>query len=155
MRPCEVLENMQNHRGDPHKMAEFKYISTKTLEPRPGTNFATTYYKQTDQEYQRLREFVTAINNQYEALARDDMDIRAWLNAPLRGYKKRTAGDCYTAWEIITDMMRQFEQKKDVPSGMLGRWQKLFAGTDFDIKFSHAKTAKSNTYGKLFEHDPN
>jgi len=134
-------------------MAEFKYTTTKQLQPRPGTTFATTYYKQTESERERLKQHITTVSRQFALLAQHDPEAAAWLQQPLRGYRKSTAGEYYSAGEIITDMVRQFEQKKDVPSGMLGRWQKLFKNTEFDICLVPAQRRPDTTYGQLFEND--
>ena len=95
---------------------EFHYTSRKEMEPRPGVRYATTYYKQTQPEYTRLRQHIYAV-----------------------------------AAEIVTDMVEQFVKQKDLPSGMLGRWQKLFANTDWDIALVSGVPAKETNFGQLFE----
>jgi len=131
-------------------MPEFHYTSRKEMEPRPGTNFATTYYKQTQREYTRLRAHIYGVAAQIMAACDSDLDVYRWWTQPLRGYKKTTGG-CYTPAEIVTDMVEQFAKQKDLPSGLLGRWHRLFEGTAWDIELTSGVPARETTYGDLFD----
>ena len=133
-------------------MPEFHYTTKKELEPRPGTNFATTYYKQTQREYTRLRAHVYRVAAEFNSVCDSDLDYYKWAVKPLKGYKKSTKGEYYTPMEIVTDMLGQFTKQKDLPSGMLGRWSKLFADTPWDIRMVTGTPAKDTTYGKLFDY---
>ena len=130
---------------------EFHYTSRKEMEPKPGTNFATTYYKQTQQEYTRLRAHIYRVAAEIMALCDSDLDTYRWWTTPLKGYRK-TAGANYTPSEIVTDMVEQFVKQKDLPSGMLGRWNRLFADTDYDIRLVSGRPAVETTYGQLFNY---
>ena len=131
-------------------MPEFHYTSRKEMEPRPGTRFATTYYKQTQREYTRLRAHIYAVAAKLMAECDSDLDVYRWWTTPLKGYRK-TQGANYTPCEIVTDMVEQFVKQKDLPSGMLGRWTRLFAGTPWDIELVSGRPARETTYGELFD----
>jgi len=129
---------------------QFHYTSRKEMEPRPGTRFATVYYKQTQTEYNRLRTHIYAVAAEIMAQCDGDLDTYRWWTTPLKGYRK-TQGANYTPSEIVTDMVEQFVKQKDLPSGMLGRWQKLFADTDWDIVLVSGRPHKETTFGQLFQ----
>lgn len=132
-------------------MAEFQYTSRKQMEPRPGVKYATTYYKQTLKEYTRLRAHIYRVAAEIMAVCDSDSDYYRWATTPMRSFKKSVRGEYYTPMEIVTDMVEQFAKQKDVPGGMLGRWQKLFAGTAWNIELTSGQPAKETTYGQLFE----
>ena len=131
-------------------MPEFHYRSRKEMEPRPGTSFATTYYKQTQTEYTRLRAHIYRVAAEIMAQCDSDLDVYRWWTRPLRGYRK-TTGTNYTPSEIVTDMVEQFAHQKDLPSGMLGRWHRLFENTDWDIRLVSGRPARETEFGQLFE----
>jgi hypothetical protein len=120
------------------------------MEPRPGVRFATVYYKQTQTEYNRLRAHIYSVAADIMARCDSDLDTYRWWTTPLKGYKK-TTGMNYTPSEIVTDMVEQFVKQKDLPSGLLGRWQRLFEGTDWDIELVTGVPARPTQYGQLFE----
>ena len=130
-------------------MPQFHYTSRKEMEPRPGNRFATTYYKQTQREYTRLRQHIYGVAAEIMAQCDSDLDVYRWWTRPLKGYKK-TTGANYTPSEIVTDMVEQFAHQKDLPSGMLGRWHRLFENTPWDIELVSGKPAQETTYGELF-----
>lgn len=134
-------------------MPQFRYTQVRHMDPRPGRTYATSYYKQTPAEYQRTQQHVQATHDALLAAAGTDPDLQAWLTQGLRGYRKSQAGEYYTPMEIVTDLLSQFRMKKDVPSGMLGRWHKLFADTDYDIDMVPARSPRTNTYERLFENE--
>ena len=129
---------------------EFQYTSKKTMEPRPGTNFATVYYKQTQAQYSELRAHVYRVAAEFNAVCDSDLDYYRWATTPLKGYKKSVKGEYYTPMEIVTDMLDQFTHQKDLPSGMLGRWSKLFADTPWDIQMTSGRPARETQYNELF-----
>ena len=128
---------------------QFHYTSRKEMEPRPGVRYATTYYKQTQREYTRLRQHIYQVAADIMALCDSDLDTYRWWTTPLRGYKK-TTGANYSPSEIVTDMVEQFAKQKDLPSGMLGRWSRLFADTDWDIALVSGRPTQETTFGQLF-----
>lgn len=132
-------------------MPEFHYTSRKQMEPRPGTTFATVYYKQTQPEYNRLRQHIYAVAAEIMAICDGDASFQVWATRPLKGYRKSQRGQYYTVMEIVTDMVEQFSLQRDVPSGMLGRWQRLFAGTPWDIEMTSGRPARATQFGELFD----
>ena len=131
-------------------MPEFHYTSRKEMEPRPGVVYATTYYKQSLSEYTRLRAHIYRVAADIMAVSDSDSDYRKWLSTPLRSFRKSTRGQYYTAMDIVTDMVEQFALQKDIPSGLLGRWQRLFEGTPWDIRLVSGRPVRETTYGQLF-----
>jgi hypothetical protein len=128
---------------------QFQYTSRKEMEPRPGVRFATTYYKQTQREYTLLRQHIYSVAAEIMALCDSDLATYRWWTTPLKGYKK-TTGANYTPCEIVTDMVEQFVKQKDLPSGMLGRWQRLFSATPWNIELVSGVPARTTQFGELF-----
>lgn len=115
---------------------KFVYKTTLTLEPRPGTNYATTYYKMTDQERQRMIEWLGRIAQDIIAITDDSYDWAAWMSNPLKKFRKSRRGEYYTPMELITDMLGQLIEGRDIPEAMIGRWNRLCGGTDWAISMT-------------------
>jgi hypothetical protein len=130
---------------------EFQYTARKEMEPRPGTNFATTYYKQSLAEYTLLRQHIYQVAAEVMAICDSDASYQLWATRPLKSFRKSTRGQAYTPLEIVTDMVEQFAKQKDIPSGMLGRWNRLFADTPWDFRLVSGVPARPTVYGELFE----
>jgi len=106
-------------------MAEFKYKTVKHMQPRPGVKYATDYYKQSRTEYTRLDEHIRSVMEQVITAARDQ-GLIVDLELPLPGFPRTNRQPNYSALDIMTDMLDQFDHERDLPSGMLGRWNRLF-----------------------------
>lgn len=114
-------------------MAVFKYKTIRKMQPRDGVKYATEYYKQTPREYTRLDEHVRqTMETVVQAADRDNMLEE--LNEPLQGFPRTGRRPNYSALDIMQDMLDQLNHQKDVPSGILGRWNRLFEDNpDFRI----------------------
>ena len=130
-------------------MAKFKYKEIKRLDPRPGNQFATEYYKQTQAEYDRLKQHIFDTAQEITWIEQHYPDQYVWMTQPLRGFPKQNKREQYSPMEIITDALSQVMSGKDMPSGMLGRWNRLFAGWDIDIEMVDTLPPK-NIYNTLF-----
>ena len=132
-------------------MPEFEYTSIRNMEPRPGRNYATDYYKQTVQEYNLLRAHVYSVAAEIMSERDSSRDTLLWTSAPLRAFRKSTPGQAYSLIEIVTDMVAQLASHKDIPSGILGRWNRLFEGTRWDIEMVREATDRTTRYQELFQ----
>ena len=133
-------------------MPKFQYKQLRKMDPKPGRKFATTYYLQSQAEYNRLREHVYGIHAQLMALVDSELEVYRWWTTQDKSFPKSTKGQYYTPKEIVEDMYDQLKKQKDVPSGILGRWQKLFADTPYDIVMISGTPANETNYGKLFNY---
>jgi hypothetical protein len=106
-------------------MPEFKYKQTRAMTPRPGTKYSTTYYRQSTQEYRRLRAHVEQVINEIldQAILTNQIEL---LEQELKGFPRTHGARNYSAGDILIDMQTQLAQSKDIASGILGRWQRLF-----------------------------
>ena len=130
-------------------MSEFQYTSTKQMDPKPGVKFATTYYKQTQSEYALLKAHVAEVVSEVMRVCDYDLVLNAWIHEPLKKFPK-TKGK-YSVIEILTDMIDQIAKNKDIPSGILGRWNRLFEGTEWDIVMTTELVNRNKTtYTELF-----
>ena len=131
---------------------QYEYYATKELAPRPGNNFATTYYKMDKAETKRLQETVNALASSFDNLPKHELqEIDNALKGKLTS-KRDTKGK-YTTRQIVKDLQKQLASGKDVPSGMIGRWNKAFEGTDLDIILVKAGTKQeqtTSTFNELF-----
>ena len=61
-------------------------------------------------------------------------------------FKKSQKGRYYTPEELITDMISQLAQGKDLPQSMVDRWNRLCEGTAWEIHLEHTMTSKSHAH---------
>lgn len=131
-------------------MATFEYTSTRKMDPVAGRTFSTEYYKQSHRERQRTEQFVQQQLERIGNLAIQDSEYMQELLRPIPKFKKKESQGCYSAGEIIADMYEQLKSGKDIPSGMLGRWNRLFEGTGYEIEMVPQQPV-SNTFHSIFQ----
>jgi hypothetical protein len=117
-------------------MALFYYHRKLTLEPRPGSKYSTVYIKQHAQEYKRFRTWVTQIAQDIAGIIPIDPDLDAWFSRPQPDFRRSRRGEYYSPEDIVTDLLAQMHQEKDVPEAMIGRWNRLAAGTPWEIELA-------------------
>ena len=128
-------------------MTQFKYKNIKQMTPREGVKYATDYYKQTPAEYSKLYEHVKqTIVEVVRAADTSAID----LEQPLKGFPRTSQRPNYSAMDIMEDMLKQMELERDVPSGILGRWNRLFeANEDMQI-IMEEQSVPNPVFNKLF-----
>ena len=114
-------------------MAKFGYRSRRDMEPRPGVRYATTYYLQSPRERQRTQEFIETVIQRVGTLALETPGGAEELDRPLPGFPRTGGRPNYSALDIMTDMLTQMAAGRDIPSGMLGRWNRLFRASGMEI----------------------
>lgn len=136
-------------------MARFEYRTKRQMDPKPGNKFATEYYKQTPGQRTRLKDFVDTVYDQWSDRCARDPEARRDSQRPLTGFP-RTQGPNYSAQDIITDLHNQLRSGKDLPSGMLGRWNRLFKNSEYTIEMTTETVAQAQArFGELFESQRN
>jgi hypothetical protein len=106
-------------------MAKFKYKSIKKMLPKDGVKYSTEYYKQSPAEYTRTDEHIRSVMEQVITTA-DRNGILDELELPMPGFPRTNKQPNYSAMDVMRDMLDQINKEKDIPSGMLGRWNRLF-----------------------------
>lgn len=135
---------------------QFGYQSIKTMDPRPGVNYATRYYRQNPTERARLLGFVNSVLQDLAERIERTPELADALAEPLRDFRKSNRSEFYTAIEIITDLGDQLREGRDAPESMIGRWNRLFADRcDMQIQMmTHADLPDperpSNRFAQLF-----
>ena len=114
-------------------MAKFGYVTKRQMDPRPGRTYATEYYKQSAAERRRTHEHVEAVIKKVCERALSMPGGTDLLTAALPRFQRRETKGAYSAHDIMKDMLDQMISGKDVPSGMLGRWNRLFENTGDEI----------------------
>tara|TARA_R110002096_G_scaffold258013_1_gene451582 strand:+ start:1185 stop:1598 length:414 start_codon:yes stop_codon:yes gene_type:complete len=133
-------------------MKQFKYTSQQEMVPRPGVRYATTYTRFTGRERKRLelhlyRVLVEMITNNSDEI----------LNTPLPGFPKTGKKPNYSCWEVVSDLYNQMVyEHKDMPSGMVGRWNRLADALQEDWgidseRYSSEQQLSRPQYNQLFE----
>lgn len=134
-------------------MAKFGYTTRRQMDPRPGKTYATEYYKQSAGERRRTQDHVESVIKKVgeRALAMDG-GVET-LMAPMPRFKRRETKGAYSAYDIMKDLLDQLISGKDVPSGMLGRWNRLFENTGDEIDMvPEAELPPTNPmYKELFD----
>lgn len=123
-------------------MALFYYKKMLTLDPRPGMKSGTTYIKQSQEEYLRLRNWIAHIAQDIVGIVELDPDLANWFTTPQADFRKKRRGEYYSPEEIITDILHQMSLSRDVPEAMIGRWNRLCAGTPWQIDLEPMHQAK-------------
>ena len=134
-------------------MPEFKYTSKQELAPRFGQKFATTYYRFTGAERLRLHRHMRKLLEDFF----DAVDDRT-LRTPLTGFPRTGKRPNYSAYDILEDLYDYVcVAGKDVPSGMLGRWNRLSEGMSGDWEIvpvsainEHEPRVRSENFARLF-----
>lgn len=134
-------------------MAKFGYRSRRKMDPRPGRTYATEYYKQGRQERARTQAFVERVIQQVGERALETPGGVETLMRPMKGFQRRETKGAYSAFDVLTDMLQQLESGKDIPSGILGRWNRLFEGTGQEIEMMPEGDLppRNPTYEELFD----
>lgn len=130
-------------------MAKFIYKKIKHMTPREGVKYATDYYKQSVAEYSRLDKHIreaceTVVNEAVKSNLLDE------LEQPLTGFPRTQRRPNYSALDIMRDMLEQINHERDIPSGMLGRWNRLFDGNaEFTIEMTE-EALPNPVFNRLF-----
>ena len=133
-------------------MAKFGYQNRRQMEPRPGVKYSTEYYQQTPQEFQRTLEHVQRTAARVAELCDSDPEYAAAAAEPQRAFRRSERGRYYSMLDIVGDMLEQMIAGRDIPSGMLGRWNRLFDGTGAELDMVPAsELPPPNTYWELFK----
>ena len=107
-------------------MTKFIYREIKHMTPRDGARYATDYYKQDPKNYDQLQAHIQRVIREITDYAQQH-NCLADLEQPLKGFPRTGGKPNYSALDIMYDMYQQFELGRDLPSGILGRWRRLFA----------------------------
>jgi hypothetical protein len=132
-------------------MAKFGYTSRRKMDPVVGRKFSTEYYKQSRKERARTLQHVDRVLQQLGEQALSDPEALTEITRPLKSFARKETQGHYSALDIIGDMSEQMHSGKDIPSGMLGRWNRLFANTGNEIDLvPEEELPPNNTYDNIF-----
>lgn len=142
-------------------MKTIRYQRLNRMEPREGVKYSTTYVKQTSQQRTELCKHVKAVIAEIADAIEGDSDLIDFVRTPLKGFKT-TTGQNRTTTDILTDMVNEAKGRtkyglpKDFALAPIERWNKLFAGTDYEINLVQTFNT-SNNFHDLVEqlHDEN
>lgn len=136
-------------------MPQFGYLNRRQMDPRPGRNYATEYYRQSARERARTQQFVEATIQQVGELALATPDGVATLSAPMRGFQRRETRGAYSAFDVMNDLFTQMRSGKDIPSGMLNRWNRLMQPHGRAIEMVlETELPPPNSFDQLMMQDP-
>lgn len=130
-------------------MAKFGYVSKREMDPRPGKTYATEYYKQSAAERRRTQEHIERTIVRLGNHAEETNTVEG-LTAPMPKFQRRETKGAYSILDIVSDLHEQMKAGKDIPSGMLGRWNRLFEGTGSEIEMVlESELPPPNNFGDL------
>lgn len=133
---------------------KIKYLKTRVMEPREGVKYATTYYQQNSEQAQAALKHVRDVAEQIVEVCEKDLAMREWVQTPLKAFSRTGLKPNYSVEDIVSDLLNQLDSGKDIPSGMIGRWNRLFDDTAWDIELEEYVSPKTQTAGlfnRLFE----
>lgn len=139
-------------------MARIFYQKTQGMEARDGNKFATTYYKQTLEQRKQLTKHIRACTKEIiDYLDKNPSQLEWHMNTPLKGFPKTKGQPNRTTWEILTDMVNEAKGRKrdgtpkDYAQAPIDRWNKLFAGTDYEIVMEQRDGLIKTTFDDLWK----
>jgi len=138
-------------------MKQFEYIEVKVM-PKRADGLASTYYRMTYQEKQRLKDWINTIVDEITEVCLAKAEWGEFVMQPLeirgpRGFAKAVKGEYYSPAEIIGDLVGKLNKGQDPLDSMLGpngRWNRLFADTEFAIDLVDHTEVEHNKFGSLF-----
>ena len=133
---------------------KIKYLQTRVMEPREGVKYSTTYYQQNSRQAQEAYEHVKSVAEAIVDACERDLDLRDWVQQPLKGFPRTGVRPNYSMEDIIMDLLHQLDAGKDIPSGMIGRWNRLFAETPWDIELEEyvsPQAVRVGLFNQMFE----
>ena len=128
-----------------------EYKEAKIMEPRNGNSFATTYFKLTAIDSDDVKLHIHKVLTGIYEVQRADPFKYDFVDTPMKGFKRLGKHPNYSIMDIVTDMAQQLIDGKDIPSGMLGRWNKIFNDTEWDIEIIKPGTKSIPYQNKLTE----
>ena len=133
-------------------MPKFGYLSTRDMEPKPGRKYATKYYKQSKSERARTEEHIQKTILAVGEKALENPGLEQALLEPMSGFQRAETKGAYSAVDVMNDMLTQIQAGKDIPSGMLGRWNRLFDGHGCEIDMvKEDDLPDSNLFREMFK----
>jgi len=138
-------------------MTRIFFNEIKALEPRPGVTYATEYLIQHRKDRVKLKQHVGKLLEQLAILQQSNPSIIDELQKPDTRFRKSRKGEYYTQWEIIEDMYKESIGRKkdgtpkDFAMAPIGRWNRLFKGTDTEIILDSVDNRSQ--YNEVFKND--
>lgn len=134
---------------------KFGYLNRREMEPRPGRRYSTVYYRQSASERRRTLQHVERVIQRVGERALEDPGALEAIVEPMRGFQRRETRGAYSAVDVMGDLLGQMQSGKDIPSGMLGRWNRLFDGTGLEIDMVlESELPAPDRWDHMFEQDP-
>lgn len=115
-------------------MTTFYYKTLVKMEPIGKKTYQTTYIKQSHHEHARLKNWLVQVAEQIIGATEINASAAEWFTSPMREFRKSQKGQYYTPEELLTDMITQLAQGKDMPQSMIDRWNRLTNGTQWEIE---------------------
>jgi hypothetical protein len=94
------------------------------------------YIKQSHAEHARLLNWLVQIGEQICGTCEINASLAEWFSSPHRDFRKSTRGEYYTPEELLTDMITQLAQGRDMTQAMADRWNRLCVGTPWAIELT-------------------
>lgn len=131
------------------------YHRIEQMQPREGVKYATRYLKQTPEHRTQLCRHIRDCTTEIIDYLEDNPDQMTWhTSTPLKGFPKTQGQKNRTTWELITDLAREAAgvkrdgTAKDFAIAPIDRWNRLFAGTDYEIFLEEHNPGRQ--FNKLF-----
>lgn len=110
------------------------------MEPRPGRSYSTVYIKQTEPQYEALKQWLLSVAEQCVSVCDSDPSWQQWFTQPLRDFRRSQPGHYYTPEQLLTDMIQQMALGRDLSQAMIDRWNRLCAESPWQIELVEAKS---------------
>lgn len=123
-------------------MKTFYYKSLRTMEPRPGVKYSTTYIKQDSDEYDRTLKWFAQTAEEIIAATIDHPELAEWFIRPMPDFRRSEAAKFYSPQDLLMDIIDQMVHGRDLTQAMLDRWNRLCSGTPWEVEIVSMKNTK-------------
>ena len=117
-------------------MATFTYRYRQEMAPIGNRKYATVYIKQSHAEHHRLLNWLVQIADEICGTCEINASLAEWFSSPNRDFRKSQKGQYYTPEELLTDMISQLAQGRDMTQAMVDRWNRLCSDTPWEIELT-------------------
>lgn len=138
-------------------MKQIRYQSYKKMTPVEGRAFATTYVLQTPQQREELVDHFNGCLKELKRALIKDPSLEETFYQPMKGFPQTNGKGNRRLADIITDMNDEAVgttrqgRPKDFALAPIERWNKAFAGTDYEIVLVQSHGPNPNKFKDLFK----
>ena len=130
------------------------YQKIKQMEKRPGVEYATQYYIQSQTQRKDFQQYIYNCFKEISDSCDESAELYDELQQPVKGFRK-TNGENRSAFEVMEDMANELKgtkrdgTPKDVARAPVDRWNKMFP--QYAVEMTEDPSDRPNRFKDLFK----